>query len=161
MHHPKLTDPPMTFECSEELVYFGEIRPTAYSPGVLIEIEKKDDQWHGVYLVYHYNSPDQDASAQEMVSSKVSFKADEFRDLIVSMRNVFKAVPAEVKFTNEERAAIEVASEIHWHFPKKMIAQFHTPKKAAPRAQRAEASSRPAPTPLTTLSPTTMEHPER
>lgn len=137
MHHLQLTDPALLFECSEEGVYFGDTRPTAYSAGVLIEIQKKEGLWHGVYLVYHYSAPEQDPAAKEMVSSKISFKAPEFRDLILSMRNVFKEVPAGVKFTNEERAAIEVASEMRWHLPKKMIAQFRSTSKTTGKAQRA------------------------
>jgi hypothetical protein len=128
MHHLNLNEPSIVFQCSEEQVYFGDVRPTAYSPGVLIEIEKKDALWHGVYLVYQ-SAPDTEAasanaSARDMVSSKISFKEADFRDLIGSMRHAFSDVPSDVAFTNEERAAIEVASELKWHFPKKMIAQL-------------------------------------
>lgn len=137
----------MHFARSDNGVYFSEVRPTQYTPGLLVEVCKEKSEWTGAYFTFHevhscecrsksdcpYQSkvtgeqtPCAMAPKKDMVTAKVVVRADEFKSLINGLKNVFDAVPETVQTLSlEEKAAILAFAETLWRFPSTIIEEIH------------------------------------
>ena len=140
----------MLFERSDNGVYFSEIRPTQYTPGLLVEVCKEKTEWTGAYFTFHethscdcasksdcpYQSrvgnnqtdymPCFMAPTKDLVSAKIIIRSDDFKNLVNGMKSVFAVVPeTNDTLSMEEKAAISVATEMVWHFPSKILEEIH------------------------------------
>jgi len=149
------TDNQLVFEKTLHGTYIHHLRPSALTPGLQVEVRRVGKEWHGSYTTFrqvqscdckstqecpyhgskavHIDEPPCAlAPKQDVPSLRSTITADKFPALIYAMKRIFDAMPeAKEQVNMRDVAAISVACEAVWRFPKELLTEIaetpHTP----------------------------------